>query len=117
MAGTTTIRVRSRIPQLTAALAARAAAATAKATFDMEMHAKALCMSKGIWDTGNLVNSINSKVKGLEGSVHSPAEYSVYVEFGSKHPKQNYNVAARPYMIPAKELVEPKYKAALSQLI
>jgi HK97 gp10 family phage protein len=107
MASSITVHVRSRIPALTAAGNALAAAATAKAAHDMV----AIAQTRARVDTGNMKNSINAQGDGTNWSVHSPAEYSVFNEFGTS------KMGAQPFMIPAKEQVEPAYLAALKQLI
>ncbi len=106
MAGTVTVHVRSRIPQLTAAANALAAAATAKAAHDMV----AIAQTKARVDTGNMKNSINAQGEGTKWAVHSPAEYSVFNEYGTS------KMGAQPFMTPAAEQVKPGYIAALKQL-
>jgi HK97 gp10 family phage protein len=107
MAGSVTVHVRSRIPQLTAAAAALAAAATEKAAHDMV----AIAQQRARVDTGNMKNSINAQGSGTEWSVHSPAEYSVFNEYGTSR------MGAQPFMGPAAEQVKPAYTTALKQLI
>lgn len=104
-----TIRVvvRSRVPYVTAAVYAKAAAATAKAAHDIEAGAKSMAPV----DTGLLRSSIAAKGSGLAWVVESPVDYSVFQEFGTSR------MAAQPYMIPAAERVRPSYIAAMRALL
>lgn len=111
MAGTVTVHVRSRIPALTAAANAMAAALTKKAAEDILANAQENVQAKQIIDTGNLFDTLNAQGEGTEWSVHSPAEYSKYCEFGTS------KMGARPYMAPAVELVKPSYLAGMKQII
>lgn len=104
---TSTVVVRSFIPQIQAGAHAKAAAVTAKAAFDIEAQAK----TRAAVDTGYMRNAINTQGANLEYEVHSPAEYSVYVEFGTRR------APAQPFMIPALELVRPVYMAAMKELV
>ncbi len=106
MAGTVTVRVRSHIPRLTAVALAKAEAATAKAAQDMV----AIAQSRARIDTGYMKGAINAQGSSLEWNVHSPAEYSVYNEYGTSR------MGAQPFMSPAAEQVRPAYLAALKQL-
>lgn len=58
--------------------------------------------------TGNLMNSIQVAIESmLTAIVTVGAEYGIYVEFGTRY------MAARPYFMPAVELVAPQFEAAL----
>jgi HK97 gp10 family phage protein len=103
---TVTVTMRSRIPQVVAAATAKAAMATAKAALDIEAHAK----TRAPVDTGALKNAIAASGSGLEWRVDSPVHYSVYQEFGTSR------MAAHPYMVPAVEIVRPRYLAALKAI-
>lgn len=46
-------------------------------------------------DTGSLRDSIYGEAKGKRAEAVSPAEYSIYQEFGTRY------MTANPYMIPA----------------
>ncbi len=107
MSGSVTVSVRSYVKPLTAAANAKAVAATAKAAQDIEAGAKALARV----DTGNMRNSINSRGSGLTWLVHSPAEYSIFNEYGT------YKMGAQPFMTPATEAVKPSYLAAMGRLV
>jgi len=107
MAGTVSVRVRSRIPQIRAAVEAKAAAATAKAAYDIEAIAKSLARV----DTGYMKGAINAHGSSLSWNVHSPAEYSIFNEYGTSR------MSAQPFMTPAAEQVKPAYYAALKSLI
>lgn len=105
--GTIRVTVRSRVPNVVAAVHAKAAAVTAKAAHDIEAGAK----STAPVDTGLLKNSISAHGDGLSWVVQSPVEYSVFQEFGTSR------MAAHPYMTPAAERVRPSYVAAMRALI
>lgn len=99
-----TVVVRSRVPAYTAAAIAKVGAATSKAVFDIEAQAKA----RAPVDTGFLRSAIEGSMTGTtSGVVVSNAHYSIFQEFGT------YRMAARPYMVPAVEMVVPVYKAAV----
>jgi HK97 gp10 family phage protein len=102
----TSVVVQSFIPIVTAKVHAKAVAVTAKAAHDVEAHAK----GNAAVDTGHMRNAINTVGKGLTYEVHSPAEYSVYVELGTSR------MAAQPFMMPALEFVRPSYLAAMRSL-
>ena len=104
---TISVRVNSRIPAVKAAVQATAGLAVAKAAHDIEAHAKTLAAV----DTGLLKNSIRAEGDGTNWQVVSPVDYSVYQEFGTRH------TPARPYMLPALELVRPKLIAVLRRLV
>lgn len=58
--------------------------------------------------TGNLMNSIQVLIESATSAlVTVGAEYGIYVEFGTRY------MAARPYFMPAVELVAPQFEAAL----
>src|SRR3990167_3639763 len=103
MSGVVSVSVKSYVPRVTAAVHAKAALATAKAAHDIEAQMKI----RAPVDTGNLRNSINTQGAGVNWIVHSPAEYSIYQEFGT------YKMPAHPFCVPASEAVRPSYIAAL----
>ena len=62
-------------------------------------------------DTGHLKNSIQARPEGLlVWRVESPADYSLYVEFGTRR------MAARPFLTPAVEIVRPRLLEALRRI-
>lgn len=107
MSGTITVRVRTRFPQIKAEYEAKAALVTAKAAHDLV----SLAQQRARVDTGYMKGAINAQGSGLEWSVHSPAEYSIYNEFG------RVGDPGQPFMLPAAEIVRPAYIAALKRLI
>ncbi|MCR4340771.1 MAG: HK97 gp10 family phage protein [Gemmatimonadaceae bacterium] len=105
---TTSVIVRSRVPQVIAKVHASAAIAVAKAALDVEAQAK----NRAPVDTGFLKNSIHaSKEQETVWRVDSPADYSLYVELGTRR------MAPQPYLIPALEFVRPSLEAALRRLV
>lgn len=63
-------------------------------------------------DTGNLAGSIKAKPTGrMEAEVRVTAEYAFELEFGGAH------VAARPYMVPARNAVEPAFQVACRKVL
>ena len=101
----TTIRY-NRIPEITARFPGAVRAAVAKAAYDIEADAKALCPV----DTGALRGSIKTQVEGMSAKVTASMEYAGYVEFGT------YKMAPRAYMRPAADINEPKFIAAMEAL-
>ena len=104
---TISVQVKSRIPAVRAAVQAKAGLVIAKAAHDIEAQAK----TRAPVDTGLLKNSIRAEGDGTSWQVVSPVAYSVYQEFGTRH------TPARPYMLPALELVRPSLIAALRSLV
>ena len=104
---TISVQVKSRIPAVRAAVQAKAGLAIAKAAHDIEAQAKTMAPV----DTGLLKNSIRAEGDGTSWQVVSPVDYSVYQEFGTR------STPARPYMLPALEMVRPKLIAALRTLV
>lgn len=103
-----TVRSSSRIPQLVAQVTARSALIIAKAAMDIQGHAQQGAPVR----TGFLKGSIQAKQeKPLAWRVDVQAEYGIYVEFGTSR------MAARPYFVPAVELVRPSFIQAMAQVI
>jgi phage gpG-like protein len=61
-------------------------------------------------DTGALVNSIQTIVRGTEGAVYTNQEYAEFLEYGT------VNMAARPYMTPAAESARGPFMKKLQRL-
>ena len=108
--GTFSVTVTNRLPQAAALIRSRIDQATRKAAFDIEGQAKSNCQQKHIVDTGNLMHSINAHGDGAGWRVDSPANYSLYIEFGTRYQP------ARTFLVPAAEYVKPRYIAALKQV-
>ena len=104
--GTISVTVKSHARKVTVETAAKMSLATRKAAFDIEGQAK----TRAAVDTGNMKNSIQASGDGLAWRVDSPAEYSIYVEFGTSR------AGAQPFMVPAVEQVRPSFLAALKSL-
>ncbi|MCR4339334.1 MAG: HK97 gp10 family phage protein [Gemmatimonadaceae bacterium] len=107
MAGQVSVIVVNHVKGTRAMVDAKIGVAVRKAAFDIEAQAKA----RAPVDTGNLRNSINASGDGADYRVDSPANYSLYQEFGTR------KMAAHPYMIPAAELVKPALIAALKRIV
>lgn len=97
----------SRIPQITKAAHARAAAIVAKTAADIEAAAK----MRAPVDTGYLRSSIHTQPTGpLDSEVIAGADYAVYVEYGTRR------MAPQPYMTPAAEAARPGFEQAAKQI-
>lgn len=101
-----TVRVINLVPKATAQVNTRVATAVRTAAFMIEREAKV----RAPVDTGYLRNSINANGDGMDWKIDSPAEYSIYQEFGT------YRMAAHPYLIPGLEAVKPWLESALRKL-
>ena len=53
--------------------------------------------TKGVVDTGDLLDSIAQETNGTEATIHDGVTYGFFNEFGT------YKMAARPFFIPALE--------------
>ena len=106
MAGQVSVIVVNHVRGTRAAVEAKIGSAVRKAAFDIEAQAK----SRAPVDTGNLRNSINANGHGAEYRVDSPAAYSIFQEFGTRHQP------GTPYMVPAAEHVKPALIAALKRI-
>lgn len=93
-------------PKIGSALESRVETVVKKSTLDVEARAKVLVPV----DTGHLKSTIQSDVDGASGVVGVGAEYSVYVEHGTRY------MAAQPFLNPAVEAVRPSFNAALRQI-
>ena len=98
--------VHSRIPQANRHVEERVALAIRKAAFDIEAHAKA----RAPVDTGALKGGINANGDGKEWRVDSPAEYSIFQEFGTRFQP------AHPFLVPALMQVRGSLAAAMRNL-
>lgn len=104
---TINVRLSSKIPAVTALVSARLASAIEKAATDIEAHAKA----QAPVDTGYLKGAIEAKKQSpLAWRVESPADYSLYQEYGT------HKMGAHPFMTPAAETVRPSLEMALRNL-
>lgn len=128
--------IKNRLPEIRASLAETVDRAVRKAAFDIAAHAKDLAPV----DTGALKNSIwvatskdetygsaiqaalarNPKAKAVSpppapalcaAYVGAGVHYAIYVEMGTRR------MAARPFMRPAADAVEPGFKAAVKAVL
>ena len=106
MAGQVSVIVVNHVKGTTAMIHGRISVAVRKAAMDIEAQAK----SRAPVDTGNLRGSIAASGHDADYRVDSPANYSLYQEFGTRH------MGAHPYMIPAAEHVKPALIAALRRI-
>lgn len=98
----------SRIPKLVAEVTAKTELIVAKAAMDIQAHAQ----NRAPVRTGFLKGSIQAKrEKPLSWRVDVQADYGIYVELGTSR------MAARPYLIPAVEMVRPSFLSAMSQVV
>jgi len=94
------------------ALVATQPAALLKAGSILEAKAKQLVVTKGIVDTGNLLNTITTGTPSVNSiEVTSEASYSVYNEFGTSR------MPARPYMRPALDESKPEIKRLIGAMV
>lgn len=105
------VTVRSRIPQLGAALQQRASQVVRKTAFDIEADAKPLARR----DTGFMADSIQARPveEGSDVTIYHTgtlAEYGVHNEYGT------VNMGPQPFMTPAAEKNRPKFVAAMKQI-
>lgn len=77
-----------------------------KSAHDIEARGKSLAPV----DTGNLRNSITTTVNGLSAEVGPTAAYAPFLEGGTR------KMAARPFMGPAADQVEPAFMSAMEQI-
>lgn len=110
------VTVRSRIPQLGAALQQRASQVVRKTAFDVEASAKTFVPV----DTGNLKEMIQAqKLDKTLYVVNAGTEYARRVEFGFKGADslgRVYDQAGQPYMRPAAGKHQEGYYAAMKQI-
>lgn len=97
----------NRIPAILAGARPKVEAALAKTAFDTQRTAQTLAPV----DTGNLRGSMAAASAGsLRWRVTAAAEYSLYVELGTR------KMAAQPYLVPALRTTVPKLISALRLL-
>lgn len=95
---------------------AQAAAALKKTAYDIEADAKALIISLGAVDTGNLLNSVTTSISGdgrhgsMTAEVGPTAEYGIYVHEGTSR------MGARPFLTTAFDSRAPLLEKAIAQL-
>lgn len=95
-------------PRLAKALPHLAALAVSKAAADIMAFAR----TNAPVLTGYLMNSITVEmVAPLLALVSVGALYGVFVEFGTRH------MPARPFFLPAIELVRPQFEAAIANAV
>lgn len=103
-------RLAADLGKVGAGITAKAVVVVAKTTHDIEAGAKRICVEKHIIDTGTLMNSISSTVRGLTGEVGPTVDYAPHQEYGT------WKMAARPYMGPATDAAEAPFAAAMEKV-
>ncbi len=85
----------------------------ARKTLDIQRTAKRIVREKGLIDTGNMRNSIFTKLTsdGFTGEITSEAEYSAYVELGTS------KMGERPFMKPAFEEEKPDFDKRMREAV
>lgn len=80
-----------------------------KSASDLQMAAQ----RKAPVDSGTLKRSIGLDIinGGMTAEVEATAEYAAYVEYGTRY------MEAKPYLKPALEEVEPKFKSDMKKLV
>lgn len=84
---------------------------------DQEIKLSSLRVEKGSkkmapWDTGWMSNNIYASVVGLmQAEVISPAEYSIFVEMGTRY------MFAQPFLFPALQTDWPLLQKRLTKLV
>jgi HK97 gp10 family phage protein len=111
--GKVRVRVVSNdLPRIAAAVKPQVALAVSKAAHDLEGHAKLNVVNRGLVDTGNLLRSIAAtKHSELVWFVVVGATYGIYHEYGTRF------MPARPFLLPAAELVRAAYLAAIAEAV
>lgn len=98
------------------AVGAKAAAVVRKSTLDIEAETKRQIIAMDAVDTGNMLNSVSSTIRGdgrfstIEGEVGPTAEYSGYVHDGTSR------MAGRPFLATAADMHIPTFEAAMGQI-
>lgn len=92
-------KVRERLKRYMGKVPIEVKQVIARKTLDMQRTAKQIITEKGLIDTGNMRNSVITKLTtdGFTGEVISEADYSEWVEFGTSR------MQGRPFMKPAFE--------------
>ncbi len=85
----------------------------ARKTLDIQRSAKQIVREKGLIKTGNMRNSIFTKLTtdGFTGEIVSEADYSAYIELGT------VNMDARPFMKPAYEKEKPDFDKRMREAV
>ena len=86
---------------------ALAETAVAKSALDVQARAQVAAPV----DTGFLMGSISTDIRGLEAEVGPTAHYGVYLEAGTSR------MAPQPYLFPALDAVAPGFLQAMGQVI
>jgi len=97
----------NRIPGIIARFPGAVSKVVAKTAFDIEATAKARVPVK----SGTLQRSIAAEVEQFSATIAPHTEYDAYVELGT------YKMAAQPYMRPAADMHEPKFVAAIDEIV
>lgn len=99
----------NRLPEIIAMFPGAVSAVVKKTAMDIEADAKEDCpVSPG---GGTLKNSIKAKTEEFSATVSPNTDYAAYVEFGT------YKMGAQPYMRPAADKNEPKFVAAMEEIV
>lgn len=101
----------NNLGKLAAKLPGLADLIVAKTTMDLEAEIKQNIVAVDAIDSGNMLNTTQGHHEpgSIKGHVDTAAEYWVHVEFGT------HNMAGRPFVLPAKDAIEPGYHAAIKQ--
>lgn len=99
--------VYTRLPAIASAAPGVVSRALAAMAFKVESRAKQIAPI----DTGNLRASIGASGAGLRWRVTAAAEYSLYVELGTRR------MSAQPYLVPALRQEVPMMLHALRGLV
>lgn len=102
------VRVVNKVRPVSGDIEGKISRAVRTAAFSIEGYAKGNVPPRV--DTGNMMNSINANGHGLSYRVDSPAEYSIYHEFGTRY------MSAHPFMVPALERVKPMFENDLRRI-
>ncbi len=129
MARTVVTLTHNRFPEIARRLPVAAARVVAEtvAAIETEIKTEMAAPKSGVWygdhqasapgeapaiDTGMLVNSIQTEVKGTEGVVFTNMEYAPYLEFGAPMA----SIEPRPFFMPAAEAARPGFVRKLQDL-
>ena len=92
-----------------------------RTTTELEAATKVRIAAVGAVDTGNMLGTVNSESLGLEGTVHVPAPYSLFVHEGYHlvawgHETHRY-IPGRPFLRQAADIVRPGFMAGLDAAV
>lgn len=106
-------RVRERLKKYKLKVPKEVKQVIARKTLDIQRSAKAIITEKGLIVTGNMRNSVITKLTtdGFTGEITSEADYSEWIELGTT------KMSARPFMKPAFEKEKPDFDKRMREAV